>query len=528
MISVRNLFKKFDAILASVPISDNRNYYKQWKHSKIFNMDLGNIPSDRKLIKILKFYDDTNLQLKAHLNALATEVSKLGLSEISKKDIKWLNNHCHIFGFVSISDYCSENGYDKNDFRQEVRMKYCYDCFDKILEYLDKLLAKDENTKKKILENITEIFDPFNFPGYPSKLEYNIEEAIAYDIKITESDYEKYKEAIEAWKSKHSKPQQVNISKIYEDWFRSLGTKYRYVIPELSIEGNNLVDKFNFYIMDAAAEYMRLTKREEEFSAINNWIDKHPPIINGNIWQSSVLRNLRFDTKNCYFHKTPENMYKTKYYTYLSDTRRKERIGKYIKICLEKLEGSSTFKENARILEKIFNSHNIDTDNKLCVVLSRHEYDIVGQSTDRKQWDSCQNIYHGTRKGYITTTIDRGALIAYLCNVDDTEVKMSNGENPTYAKGRKINIQNPLGRVLIKPFVKKGEVQDFSDPNWILMVSKVYGVFYEDLTVRLQSWLDKKWNNHIIQKNGYRSPYTMPEGLYRDLPRENAYSTITM
>jgi hypothetical protein len=88
----------------------------------------------------------------------------------------------------------------------------------------------------------------------------------------------------------------------------------------------------------------------------------------------------------------------------------------------------------------------------LQVVISRHPYDVAGQSTNRG-WTSCMNLgtgsetdsqgrytsdQRGNRRGimahYVPLDIRHGTLVAYLITADDT------------------NIQNPLARVSIKPF----------------------------------------------------------------------------
>ena len=63
------------------------------------------------------------------------------------------------------------------------------------------------------------------------------------------------------------------------------------------------------------------------------------------------------------------------------------------------------------------------------VVISRHPYDIAGQSTDRG-WTSCKNLKTGSMKKHVRpeTKYD---LIAYLINAADR------------------NIENPLGRLMI-------------------------------------------------------------------------------
>lgn len=116
------------------------------------------------------------------------------------------------------------------------------------------------------------------------------------------------------------------------------------------------------------------------------------------------------------------------------------------------------------------------------IVISRHPYDIAGMSTDRG-WTSCMNLEHGEYRHYVMSSILNAALIAYFCTEDDT------------------NINKPLGRVLIKPFVREGEKMDMENPNWILRCSKVYGTFDTSAIRKTQSWVDENWNRKIDRKS---------------------------
>jgi len=68
------------------------------------------------------------------------------------------------------------------------------------------------------------------------------------------------------------------------------------------------------------------------------------------------------------------------------------------------------------------------------VVISRHPYDLGGMSTDRG-WSSCMNLKNGINRHYVPIDIKEGSVIAYVTTIDD------------------LNLQNPTGRVLLKPFV---------------------------------------------------------------------------
>tara|TARA_R110000851_G_scaffold51669_1_gene122562 strand:- start:60 stop:1223 length:1164 start_codon:yes stop_codon:yes gene_type:complete len=74
------------------------------------------------------------------------------------------------------------------------------------------------------------------------------------------------------------------------------------------------------------------------------------------------------------------------------------------------------------------------TKKEYMVVISRHPYDIGGQSTDRG-WTSCMNLEDGKFKQYVPIDVEVGTVVAYVTDKNDPDLK------------------NPTGRVSIKPFV---------------------------------------------------------------------------
>jgi hypothetical protein len=69
----------------------------------------------------------------------------------------------------------------------------------------------------------------------------------------------------------------------------------------------------------------------------------------------------------------------------------------------------------------------------LWLVISNHAYDVAGMSANR-DWTSCMNIFNGSNRTYVKHDIQYGTLVAYIIDKNDT------------------NIQQPYGRVLIKPY----------------------------------------------------------------------------
>lgn len=107
-------------------------------------------------------------------------------------------------------------------------------------------------------------------------------------------------------------------------------------------------------------------------------------------------------------------------------------------------------------------------------IISRHPYDIAGMSTDRG-WTSCMDLDDGINKQHIFDDIKEGTLIAYFVREDDK------------------NINNPIGRVLIKPFLNQNpNISSKSKDNFILKRSqKTYGTIIPEFLKTIDKWLDK-------------------------------------
>jgi hypothetical protein len=109
--------------------------------------------------------------------------------------------------------------------------------------------------------------------------------------------------------------------------------------------------------------------------------------------------------------------------------------------------------------EQLLNKFNTDTkrtqtksaDEKL-VVFSYHPYDIAGMTAGR-DWTSCMDVIQGSNRRYVKVDIEKGTCIAYVINKEDT------------------NIQKPLARILIKPYLN---VEDQKD-TLLYPEEKVYG-----------------------------------------------------
>ena len=111
------------------------------------------------------------------------------------------------------------------------------------------------------------------------------------------------------------------------------------------------------------------------------------------------------------------------------------------------------------------------TQRKHEVVISRHPYDIAGMSTDRG-WTSCMNLESGLYKRYVPLDIKHGTVIAYAIREDDR------------------NIQNPVARLLIKPFL---EINKEKKESSVLfgIEDKVYGEEPPGFTETVENWVDE-------------------------------------
>jgi hypothetical protein len=140
------------------------------------------------------------------------------------------------------------------------------------------------------------------------------------------------------------------------------------------------------------------------------------------------------------------------------------------------------------------------------VVISRHPYDIAGMSTDRG-WTSCMNLNTGQYRKYVPIDIKEGTIVAYVIKREDK------------------NISNPVGRILIKPFI------DSLGSNKVYLVpeSYCYGTGVNGFSDAIEKWANEvnkshdlddiaifKWNPKFYDDNSISSKEIvtgkMPEG----------------
>ena len=126
------------------------------------------------------------------------------------------------------------------------------------------------------------------------------------------------------------------------------------------------------------------------------------------------------------------------------------------------------------------------------VVISRHPYDIAGMSTDR-DWTSCMNVYHGKFKNHVTNDCFI-SLIAYLIKPNDK------------------NIQKPIARLLIKPYIGKRHEILYAPSLTVYNSPKR---FKQAFINTVEAWLNDRQKKHPAGKY-VKSPVVYADDLEKD------------
>jgi hypothetical protein len=130
------------------------------------------------------------------------------------------------------------------------------------------------------------------------------------------------------------------------------------------------------------------------------------------------------------------------------------------------------------------------------IVLTSNYEDVAGMSFDRCWTNSCLDIQSGQNKKYVKNEVQQGTVVAYLIKSDD------------------LNVEEPLGRVNIKPYY------NFKEENEIIYVldHRVYGNVPDEKLFKsiISSYLKEKQE---IKIGGF---FRKEGGLYSDegSPRE--------
>ena len=177
-------------------------------------------------------------------------------------------------------------------------------------------------------------------------------------------------------------------------------------------------------------------------------------------------------------------------------TGQKVKLGKALNLIQKK--GDQKLKDDIGRISKEINKINSAvgedkyTKNEgYSIVISTHPYDIGGMSTDR-DWSSCMSFEGGINCEYVYDDIKQGTIVAYVVRNDDT------------------NIENPIARKLIKPYINK---QDSSDYLYF-PAQKIYGSFVDGFDNAAKIIADKINATYNPETKGVI--YQLKKELYSD------------
>ena len=119
-------------------------------------------------------------------------------------------------------------------------------------------------------------------------------------------------------------------------------------------------------------------------------------------------------------------------------------------------------------LEKIEEDKSLTpAEKKTAIFVLNSEYKKK-MSTLKGGWDSCKNIEGGCNAHFNPTEIENGALVAYVIEPTDK------------------NIKHPLSRILLVPLMNKNDEDDI-----VLYASQVYGDYVKGFEELVEEWLQE-------------------------------------
>lgn len=445
-------------LISALKLSQYRDFWNKWKGKKEFQTTNFQDEKEKFVLEYIeKHKKDFNEDLfkKKFISKIKTKKKFRNTleDELESNISKYLKTAYKEWGFDKKFKYLSEKEFYTDE-----------DVYTEVINYIiDNGYVEDTEIYKTELENAKTEFDAdqINDLTYDAIVEFN---------------------QIYATKDKSSGVREKqDISNLYSDLFKG---KYR-IYFDLVIEAediaysdskNNRATKYNYKILDAflpmlIRSYYLLLGKEEEASVVENYFLAEP-------------------------REAKKNYTEGYYVSPLSNT--KISIGKIFNLVKKKLPNYNYYGTSIKDLEKVFNTRPSKFKGK--VVISRHPYDIAGMSTDRG-WSSCMNLVKTegmeNYSEYVEPTIMRGALIAYLIKDKDK------------------NINSPTSRLLIKPYIRKGETINYAEPNWVLFVSDIYGTVYPKFAKAVQRWVNENWNNKILE-NSKNKEFEFLHDLYKE------------
>lgn len=214
-----------------------------------------------------------------------------------------------------------------------------------------------------------------------------------------------------------------------------------------------------------------------------------------------------------------------------TDTKNKLKIGRV----LNKLGNQELVKAYQTDINNMTKQHGTErtatskeqlkaqSKDNMYIVISRHVYDYLGQ-TEGREWfrNSCKGITNGytTNEKYLPEEFTNGWLIAFLVKEEDLERKSTNSYSGEYSftkahAGTIDPLKNPVARVLIIPFIKKGTESSPNPVGRLIVASEeVYGTNVPGFTDRVEEiineiGLNKKatFGQYTVTKKGYTGTY---------------------
>lgn len=450
---MRNIFGQLDSIVSALNLSTIRHYMRDYNNTAMLKAIKEN-PND--LRKMLELMFETILKIsdpEMIIYDWYNPPEDLDLTPSEKE--AWSALHL-IMSNIMIT-------YMKLEWNFEEYLK------------TEKYFSDWERYAVKIAKSSDENFQKFKkgFVNYAKpKFDSIISEAEANYKRYVKNLYEETRKATP----------RVKMDTAYSEFFHG---KYRIVLPK-KINGK--------FLYEAKKDFRN---HYDFFTRMNILLSRYFLEL-GKFEEYNSVSKLTFNSV-----KDFEDYLETGVYTFKS-MNRQMRIGKLLE-GIKKVVLPTAGDDLKDLYYSVFQQYMTRDSAKgdLVIVLSRHPYDIAGMSTGRG-WTSCMNLFTGMYKEYVDSSIKAGVLIAYLCSPNDKQVKISKYD---FRKTKKINIQHPLGRCLVKPYTKHNRYEDeteadFSNPNWILRCSKTYGTFFDAAVKYLQEWLNENWNDRIVKEFG--------------------------
>jgi hypothetical protein len=446
---------------------------------------------------------------------------------------------------------------------------------------------KGKNINDNIIEKETplEIKDWFKEIYWPNLEEENLdnwndqyndyiwEYYVSDKIEEAQNNFEDYEEKEDQLRDQYYEEAMENYS--YDDYikeiqydlwhhdYRELSRKYEEYVSEIEEENENLVGYDNDYI-DTINPYVQNVYKElfngKERIILSIDVDKNnkyeeliekydKPTSQLIIAYTIIIKN---KMKNEYLEWKRYDLKALQNRCFIDEQNRPIRIGKMISE-INKASDEKIHKkfENREIIDKLvikcqeflkkLDDINNSNDLSAYIIISRHPYDIAGQSTDRR-WTSCQNLINKEYSNpknqieidaynrHVLPQVTEGGLVAYLVNEIDEKTgnKVVTHKNKLMIEdeeGKHYDIlHDPIARINIKMYIENTENDTFfeninyKDPNWLLQISKLYRQSddynpYNDFKETVQNWLDDNWNNKIMKED---KNYYFNKDLYNE------------